>query len=81
MPPEVRAAGLQRCNLADMEHSLTTAKPRPLLTRPEAARKLGLSLPTLAKALDAGQLPAVRLGARQLIPAGAVEELLNGGPK
>lgn len=47
------------------------------ISRAEARRQLGISLPTLEKRLDDGSIPFVRLGRRVLIPAEAIENLVR----
>lgn len=44
----------------------------------EAARRLGVSLSTVRRAVAAGQLPCVSVGRRRLIPTAALDELANG---
>lgn len=43
----------------------------------EVAQALGLHLNTVRKMLRGGKLPSVRFGARYVIPAKALEELLE----
>ncbi|MBZ5620051.1 MAG: helix-turn-helix domain-containing protein [Acidobacteriia bacterium] len=53
-----------------------------LLTRPEAARKLGLSLPCFDKAVALGQIPGVtRIGARLRFPEKELIQLIEHGAK
>jgi hypothetical protein len=51
---------------------------RPLLTLPAAAVRLGLNVETLRKAIAAGDVPAVRIGSREYVPAGVLADLLAG---
>ena len=45
----------------------------------EAAAMLGLHRQTLAAAIRRGELPAVRLGRKVLIPSAAIERFLDEG--
>jgi excisionase family DNA binding protein len=45
----------------------------------ETARLLGLSREAAYQAVRRGQLPAVRIGRRILVPWAALEQLLQGG--
>jgi excisionase family DNA binding protein len=58
---------------------LTTPEHKPeraTLTVDEAGTLLGLSRSTAYRAVQAGQLPAIRVGRRWLIPRAAIERLL-----
>ena len=50
---------------------------RVLLTRREAAGALGISVDTLARLLDAGELGFVRLGRSVLVPMSEVQSLVD----
>ena len=54
-----------------------TATGHPLLTMPEAAKALGLNLKTVEKAVKNGDLPAVRLGARNWVRAADIDRVLT----
>lgn len=43
----------------------------------EAGEVLGISKPSLYKLLDRGQLRSIKIGARRLIPSGAIQELVD----
>ena len=66
----------------------TAARPQQRVTWTvhETAERLGLTVSTVYAYIDSGQLPAVRLGRRLLIPREAVERLVEramgewGGP-
>jgi excisionase family DNA binding protein len=53
---------------------------KKLMTIAEAARFLGVDRKTVARALDAGHLPAVVLHRRRLVPYTAVISLLGETP-
>jgi len=46
----------------------------------EAARVLGISRTTAYECVRTGELPAVRLGRRLVIPKSAISDLLSGRP-
>jgi len=50
-------------------------RSRTWLTVEETAAELGLSAMTLYRAIAANSFPAVRVGRRICVPAGAIEEL------
>lgn len=47
------------------------------VSRPEAAKLLGISVPTLDRRLRYGELPSVKIGGRRLIPRDAIERALQ----
>lgn len=49
-----------------------------LLSIPEACEKLRIGRTRLYQILNAGQIKAVRMGKRTLIPAAAIDEFING---
>ena len=49
-----------------------------VLTITEAAARLGIHRQTLRAAIERGDLRAVRVGRRWLIPVAAIDELLGG---
>jgi len=49
-----------------------------LLTRAEAARRLGVSLPTVDRCLADGSLPRRKIRGAVRIPASAIENILQG---
>ena len=49
---------------------------RLALTISEAAVRLGVHRETLRAAIDRGEIPAVRLGRRWLVPIAAIDQLL-----
>jgi excisionase family DNA binding protein len=51
--------------------------PSPLLTRPQAAMASGLTRRQIAALVDSGQLHAIMIGRRQLIPRAALDRLLQ----
>ncbi len=56
-----------------------TRSDDPLVfTLAEAAARLGIHRQTLRAAIERGDLRAVRIGRRWLIPVEAIEELLGG---
>lgn len=54
-----------------------------VLTVVEAGRRLGLSRPLAYRAVNNGDIPAIRVGRRILVPVAALEKLLSeaGKPK
>ncbi len=52
---------------------------RRALSIPEAARTCGLSRATLYRLLKDGRLKTIKVGARRLVPVGALDALLSGG--
>jgi excisionase family DNA binding protein len=57
-------------------HTLT----RDTLTVAEAGKRLGISRNVAYDCVARGEIPAIRLGKRLLVPRLAFERLLNGGP-
>jgi len=53
------------------------ADERLTLTVPEVASRLGLSRNGAYEAVAAGQIPAIRIGRRVLVPRTALERLLE----
>jgi excisionase family DNA binding protein len=51
---------------------------RKPLTIPEVAKRLGISRTLAYEAARRGELPVIRIGKRVLVPAGALERLLEG---
>lgn len=47
------------------------------LSRQEAADALGLSLSSVIRAIDAGEIPHVKIGGRVLIPATFIDDLVR----
>jgi excisionase family DNA binding protein len=45
----------------------------------DAAKMLGLSRPTIYRLIALGRLKTVKIGARRLVPLGAIDALLNEG--
>ena len=60
--------------------SHSAASLAPPLTISEAAERLGLHRLTLRAAIDRGEVPAVQIGRRWLVPVAAVERLASGQP-
>lgn len=59
---------------------LATTPPsskRATLTVPEAARVLGISRDAAYKAVARGEIPALRVGRRYLVPVGSLERMLD----
>ena len=63
-----------------MPLNIPEEKRRALSPR-EAERALGVSHATLYRAIKAGKLKTIKLGARTLIPVDAIELLLSGGAR
>ena len=55
-----------------------TENPRLILTPMEVARLLGLGKNTTYDAIRRGDIPAIRVGKRLLVPRAALEEWLAG---
>lgn len=57
------------------------AQPQEIktLTRREAANALNMSLPTLDKLIDSGEIRAKKVGRKVVIPATEIENLLSAG--
>ncbi len=49
-----------------------------LLNVPEACEQLRIGKTRLYQIMNAGQIKAVRIGKRTLIPAASIEEFING---
>jgi excisionase family DNA binding protein len=61
------------------ETELNQTLPPPLLvSRNEACRLLGISLPTLEKMIHTGEVPSIVLRRRRLIPRSFLEHLAKG---
>ena len=58
--------------------STPASEQRQVLTIAEAAARLGIHRQTLRAAIERGDLRAVRVGRRWLIPLAAIDELLEG---
>jgi excisionase family DNA binding protein len=63
----------------------TTREPaafeRRALSIEETARTCGLSRATLYRLISDGKLTTLKIGARRLVPVGALDALLSGGAK
>lgn len=57
-----------------------TAAAPLVLTVPEAARRLGISRTLAYELIARGQLPALRLGRRLVVPRRRLERLVEAGP-
>jgi len=63
--------------LADLKYEdLLATVPRAAFSIQETADQLGLSVATVYRAIERGDLEAVKLGGRRLIPARCIEKLL-----
>jgi excisionase family DNA binding protein len=51
--------------------------PRLVASVDEAARMLGLSRASIYRLIGLGKLKTVKIGARRLVPLGAIQALLN----
>ena len=60
--------------LAVKESEATTSRRR-FFTVAQAAKLLGLSEPTLYRAIRAGEFPAIKVRGRYVVPARAIDEL------
>jgi excisionase family DNA binding protein len=58
---------------------LNTVEGRQTWTVPEAAKRLGISDRSAYEAVKRGDLPAIRVGNRLLVPKAALARLLTGG--
>ena len=58
--------------------STPASEQRQVLTIAEAASRLGIHRQTLRAAIERGDLRAVRVGRRWLVPLAAIDELLEG---
>lgn len=56
----------------------TITTPARTISVEEAAQLLGISRPTAYQAVRTGDLPAIRVGKRWLIPRSRLEALLDG---
>lgn len=54
-------------------------QPRATLSIAEAADRLGVSYNTVARAIDRGDIAAIRLGRRRTIPTHVIDRLLTEG--
>jgi excisionase family DNA binding protein len=54
---------------------------RRALSIEEAAKTCGLSRATIYRLLNNGKLTTIKVGARRLVPVGAIDVLLSGGAK
>jgi excisionase family DNA binding protein len=66
-----------------MPKTLKTQEPaafeRRALSIEETAKTCGLSRATLYRLISDGKLTTLKIGARRLVPIGAIDALLNGG--
>jgi excisionase family DNA binding protein len=60
---------------------MSKADERLTLTVPEVASRLGLSRNGAYEAVAAGQIPAIRIGRRVLVPRTALERMLEAAGK
>ena len=58
-----------------LDDLLTTDKGT--ISRPQAANALGISLKTLARAIERGHIPVIRIGERDRISVPALRRLLE----
>lgn len=54
---------------------------RLTLTVPEAAKLLGVSRNSAYEAIQRGEIPAIRIGRRVVVPRARLEEMLNGSDR
>jgi excisionase family DNA binding protein len=47
-----------------------------VISRPEAAQLLGISVPTLDRRLRDGDIPSIKLGGRRLVPRTAIDAIV-----
>ena len=73
---DARAAKQAPCRTANKAN-----EERRALWNCEAARTFGLSRSTLYRLLKLGKLTTVKIGARRLVPVGAIDALLNEGAR
>ncbi len=59
----------------------TRNQERRALSIKEAAQSCGLSRATLYRLIAEGKLTTSKIGARRLVPVGAIDALLSGGEK
>lgn len=59
-------------------HPKEPTAPR-LLTRPQAADRLAVSVRTIARLIERGELPAVRVGRAVRVRSSDVDTLIDGG--
>jgi len=57
-----------------------TQPERATYSVPEAARVLGVSRNTAYEAIKAGQIPALRIGRRIVVPRQEIDRLLSASP-
>jgi excisionase family DNA binding protein len=62
----------------EISRILTNATPERSLSRPRAAALLGISLPTLIRAVERGEIRVIRIGAREHVPVDEIERILAG---
>jgi excisionase family DNA binding protein len=79
----VRKPGRPRKAVPDPEVTSPLPPPAPSVQQvaysvPQAALALGISKTSVWKLIKEGDLPAVKLGRRTLIPTGALQTLLDG---
>jgi excisionase family DNA binding protein len=53
-------------------------EPRSVLTVEEARQELGIGRSSIHKAIHRGEIPALRIGRRILIPRAALDRMLEG---
>jgi excisionase family DNA binding protein len=59
----------------------TQKQERRALSIEEAAETCGLSRATIYRLIEQKKLTTLKIGARRLVPVGAIDALLNGGAK
>src|SRR3954451_2571049 len=62
----------------EVDHQLRptdSAKPKRFFTVAEAAELMGLSEPTVYRAIRAGEFPAIKVRGRYVVPAKAIDEM------
>lgn len=64
-----------------MPSTLSETDHRLALSLQEVARLLGVHPLTIRRAVELGQLPAVKVGRRRLIPRQALDDLLSARPQ
>jgi excisionase family DNA binding protein len=63
-----------------MSHVVSEVTRRALSIK-EAAKSSGLSRATLYRLIQSGKLATIKIGARRLVPVGAIDSLLSGDVK
>jgi excisionase family DNA binding protein len=64
-----------------VDHEQSSVAPAPLLSVPDVAAALAVSVPTVRRLISRGELGAVRIGGQVRVTPGELERLVTAGQR